>query len=190
MPVAMISTSTSPARGPSRSTSWISSGWFGATAIAARVFMISSLAGAEASSFSARGAARNPQWQGLAKSAPTATVYSMQRVADRPNLSDELASTVRDMILDGGLPAGERVNEVHLAARLGVSRTPVREALSRLVSEGAVTIVPRLGFFICPLTAEEVEDIYPMRALLDPAALRLAGIPPRAKLERLKTLNR
>jgi DNA-binding GntR family transcriptional regulator len=114
----------------------------------------------------------------------------MQRVADRANLSDELAATVRDMILDGSLPAGERVNEVHLAARLGVSRTPVREALSRLVSEGAVTIVPRLGFFICPLTAEEVEDIYPMRALLDPAALRLAGIPPRAKLERLKTLNR
>ena len=114
----------------------------------------------------------------------------MQRVADRPNLSEELAASVRDMIIDGGLPAGERVNEVHLAARLGVSRTPLREALSRLVSEGAVTIVPRLGFFVCPLTAEEVENIYPMRAILDPAALRLAGIPPRAKMQRLRALTR
>jgi DNA-binding GntR family transcriptional regulator len=114
----------------------------------------------------------------------------MQRVANRPNLGEELAATIRDLILDGSLSAGARINEVHLAARLGVSRTPLRESLSRLVSEGAVTIVPRLGFFVCPLTAEEVENIYPMRAILDPAALRLAGIPSASKLKRLKALNR
>ena len=83
----------------------------------------------------------------------------MQRISDRPNLSDDLATRLRTMVVEGELPAGERVNEVHLAARLGVSRTPLREALSRLASEGAVTSVPRLGFFVCPLTAEEVDRL-------------------------------
>jgi DNA-binding GntR family transcriptional regulator len=114
----------------------------------------------------------------------------MQQIAIRPNLSGDLSTRLRDMILEGELPAGERLNEVHLAAKLGVSRTPLREALSRLVSEGAVTSVPRLGFFVCPLTAEEVEHLYPMRALLDPAALRQSGPVPGPRIARLKALNR
>ena len=114
----------------------------------------------------------------------------MQYAPERLNLSSELVATVRAMILDGDLAAGARINEVHLAARLAVSRTPLREALMRLVSEGAVTTVPRLGFYVCPLTAEEVEHLYPMRAILDPAALRMAGIPPRRKIEALAALNR
>src|SRR5262245_36973472 len=96
---------------------------------------------------------------------------------DRPNISDVLATALRDMIVDGRLPAGERINEVHLAARLQVSRTPLREALGRLVAEGALTSVPRIGYFVCPLTLDEFEQLYPIRAILDPEALRLAGIP-------------
>ncbi|HEY0411616.1 MAG TPA: GntR family transcriptional regulator [Allosphingosinicella sp.] len=113
----------------------------------------------------------------------------MQRVADRTNLSDALASEVRTMILDGALAAGERINEVHLAARLGVSRTPLREALMRLVSEGAVTSVARLGFYVVPLTAEELQYLYPVRGILDPAALRMGGLPPPGRIARLKALN-
>jgi DNA-binding GntR family transcriptional regulator len=113
----------------------------------------------------------------------------MQSTIDRPNLSDELAQSVRTMILEGSLAPG-RVNEVHLSATLGVSRTPLREALMRLVSEGALTSIARRGFFVAPLTAEEVEQLYPIRAILDPAALRLAGIPPRARLKRLRDINR
>ena len=114
----------------------------------------------------------------------------MQRVAPRPNLSDELAGVVRAMILDGSLPSAERINEVHLAAKLSVSRTPLREALTRLTSEGALTSVPRIGFYVCPLSEEEVEHLYPMRAILDPAALREGGIPSHERIEKLKTLNR
>ena len=93
------------------------------------------------------------------------------------------------MILDGRLPAGERINEVRLAAQLGVSRTPLREALARLANEGALRDEPRRGYFVKPLTGEEVRAIYPIRAILDPAALRLAGIPaparwPAARAER------
>lgn len=114
----------------------------------------------------------------------------MQNLRQRANLSEAVADRVRDMILDGRLPPGSRVNEVQLAARQGVSRTPLREALSRLVAEGALRDLPRRGFFVRQLTAEEVRHIYPIRSLLDPAALRLAGIPPAIAIERLRKLNR
>jgi len=117
-----------------------------------------------------------------------AIVYSMQRVV-RPSLTEDLGRTVRDMIVDGALAAGERINEVHLAARLGVSRTPLREALMGLAAEGAVTHVPRLGFHVVPLSAEELEQLYPVRAILDPAALRMAGLPNASRIARLKALN-
>jgi DNA-binding GntR family transcriptional regulator len=115
----------------------------------------------------------------------------MQSVlASRPNISAELATTLREMIVDGRLPAGERLNEVHLAAKLGVSRTPLREALMKLVAEGAITVLPRLGFYACPLTVEELEQLYPIRGILDPEALRLAGIPSPERIEKLKAMNR
>jgi DNA-binding GntR family transcriptional regulator len=109
---------------------------------------------------------------------------------ERPNISESLVVSLRGMIVDGSLPAGGRVNEVHLAASLGVSRTPLREALGRLVAEGALAVKPRLGYFVCPLTLEEFQQIYPVRAILDPEALRLAGIPPAKRLEELESLNK
>jgi DNA-binding GntR family transcriptional regulator len=114
----------------------------------------------------------------------------MQTALDRPNLSETVATRVRDMIVDGRLAPGERVNEVRLAARLGISRTPLREALSALAAEGALASSPRIGYFIAPLTLEEFDQIYPIRATLDPEALRLAGLPPPDHLERLQDLNR
>ena len=113
----------------------------------------------------------------------------MQRFDGRTNLAEEVANLLRNMIIDGRLPAGERINEVRLAAEIGVSRTPLREALSRLVSEGALHDVPRRGFFVRALSADEVRAIYPIRAILDPAALRLAGIPGKAKIARLRQTN-
>ena len=113
----------------------------------------------------------------------------MQKFDSRMNLAEEVANVLRDMILDGRLPAGDRINEVQLAAEIGVSRTPVREALSRLVNEGALDEVPRHGFFVRRLTAEEFQQIYPMRAILDPAALRLAGIPSEKTIAKLRELN-
>jgi DNA-binding GntR family transcriptional regulator len=109
---------------------------------------------------------------------------------DRPNLSDSVAAAVRELIVDGRLRPGERVNEVRLAARLGVSRTPLREALTWLVAEGTLASRPRCGFHVRPLTLEEFEQVYPIRALLDPEALRLAGLPPPRQLARLTALNR
>jgi DNA-binding GntR family transcriptional regulator len=107
----------------------------------------------------------------------------------RDNISDIVAAELRNQIVDGRLPAGERINEVHLARQLGVSRTPVREAIARLAQEGALRQVPRIGFFVLPLTLEEFEQIYPIRPLLDPEALRLAGLPSPTRMERLQEIN-
>ncbi|MGD9980269.1 MAG: GntR family transcriptional regulator [Hyphomonadaceae bacterium] len=107
----------------------------------------------------------------------------------RGNISDAAADALRAMIVDGRLAAGDRLNEVHLAAQLGVSRTPLREALSGLVAEGALIARPRLGYFVRPLSLEEFEQIYDIRPLLDPEALRLAGVPSAKRISRLEKLN-
>jgi DNA-binding GntR family transcriptional regulator len=108
---------------------------------------------------------------------------------NRPNVSLELADTVRQMIVSQELEPGQRLNEVHLASQLGVSRTPLREALSSLVAEGALEVIPRRGFFVTPLSVEELQQIYPIRALLDPEALRVTGVPSGATLDKLDQLN-
>ena len=115
----------------------------------------------------------------------------MQKIPEtrRGNISEAVADAVREMIVDGRLSAGDRINEVSLAAQLGVSRTPLREALSGLVSEGAVTVRPRLGYFVRPLLLEEFEQVYDLRPLLDPEALRLAGAPSAQRIARLERLN-
>lgn len=107
----------------------------------------------------------------------------------RANISDDVAEAVREMIVAGALCDGERVNEVHLAEKLGVSRTPLREALNRLVAEGALIAQPRRGLFVRPLSVEEFDGLYDVRPLLDPEALRLSGVPDAARLEELEQLN-
>ncbi len=105
------------------------------------------------------------------------------------NISDQAARAVRGMILDGRLPDGERINEVHLADALGVSRTPLREGLGRLVHERMVTVQPKRGYFVAPLTIAEFRQLYGIRPILDPEALSLAGLPSEQQIDRLISLN-
>jgi DNA-binding GntR family transcriptional regulator len=109
---------------------------------------------------------------------------------DRPNAPEVVAAALREAIIDGRLLPGRRINEVHLARELGVSRTPLREALMRLTAEGTVKTIPRRGFFVHSLSVEEFQDVYAIRAVLDPEALKLAGIPSGSHLDELETLNR
>src|SRR5437763_16377002 len=101
---------------------------------------------------------------------------------ERGNISEELANTIRRMVVDGAIPAGSRINEVHLARDLGVSRTPLREAIARLVREDTLVAVPRVGAFVKPLSVDEFDQIYSIRNLLDPEALRIAGMPSQQQL--------
>ena len=117
------------------------------------------------------------------------TVYSMQRAPLTDTLATALVGRVRDAILDGTLPDGERVNEVHLAERLGVSRTPLREALNRLVSDGLLTLRARHGYSVPALTLAAFEAEYGVRPILDVAALELQGLPAPDALADLEELN-
>jgi DNA-binding GntR family transcriptional regulator len=107
-----------------------------------------------------------------------------------PNKPASVVDTVRNLIIAGRYAPGERINEVHLARDLGLSRTPVREGLMLLVSEGALTVRPRYGFYVAELSLEELEQLYPIRALLGPEALRLAGLPSAQTLQHLESLNK
>jgi GntR family transcriptional regulator of vanillate catabolism len=82
---------------------------------------------------------------------------------------------LRELILEGELSGGERLSEVPLAERLGVSRTPLRLALARLEHEGLLQSVPGGGFVVSMFTLEEVRDAIDLRGVLEGTAARLAA---------------
>lgn len=86
-------------------------------------------------------------------------------------LGDRVYATLRDYLRAGRLATGHPLQEAALAAQLGVSRTPVREALARLASEGLVVAEGR-SFTVPALTDADIQDIYELRFLLEPQALR------------------
>ena len=98
---------------------------------------------------------------------------------------------LRALILTGEYGPEERLIEEQLAERLGVSRTPVRQALTMLEAEGLVEITPNRGATVCSFSIEDVWDIYDLRAVLEGhAARRAAGRIERRELERLRELAR
>lgn len=110
------------------------------------------------------------------------------QIATKP-ISEAAADAVRNMIVGGALADGARINEVHLAETLDISRTPLREGLMRLVAEGVVTTEPRRGFFVAPLTLDDFHQLYEIRPILDPEALRMAGIPANRSIDSLERIN-
>jgi DNA-binding GntR family transcriptional regulator len=88
--------------------------------------------------------------------------------------SERTLGEVRELILAGDFAAGARLGEAELAERLGVSRTPVREALSRLAAEGLVEIVPNRGARVSSWTVAELEGVFDLRAALEPRLTALA----------------
>ena len=96
---------------------------------------------------------------------------------------------LRALILTGEYSPDERLIEEQLAERLGVSRTPVRQALTMLEAEGLVEIAPNRGATVCSFSFDDVWDIYDLRAVLEGhAARRAAGRIARLELERLRVL--
>ena len=83
-------------------------------------------------------------------------------------------AAIREMAIRYELAPGETVNEATLAAKLGVSRTPVREALNRLVTERLMTFVPNKGFFCRTLSPEEICDLFEVRECLEVTGFCLA----------------
>jgi DNA-binding GntR family transcriptional regulator len=108
------------------------------------------------------------------------------------SLVESAYRTMRQRILDNVWPPGYRALEQKLALELGMSRTPVREALSRLQREGLVEVIPRHGMSVLPVSAEDMRDIYEMLTALEAMAAELAvrRKPSEAQLKPLLTASR
>ena len=90
-------------------------------------------------------------------------------------LRDMVFDVLMSAIMQGQLSPGERLLEVQLADEMGVSRTPVREAIRRLELEGFVVMVPRKGAYVAGLSINDVEEVYEIRTVLETLAVRLAA---------------
>ena len=89
-------------------------------------------------------------------------------------LRDVVFRTLRQAILTGEMKPGERLLEIHLANKLGVSRTPIREAIRMLELEGLVIMVPRRGAQVAQITEKSMSDVLEVRCALDELAVELA----------------
>jgi len=106
-------------------------------------------------------------------------------------LYQEVADRLRDMIQTGELQSGAWIDEVRLTSVLGISRTPLREALKVLVAEGLLRLEPRRGCFVNELSARDLENIFPLMAMLEGrCAYEAASKVTQADLRRLETLHR
>ncbi|MBZ4642502.1 MAG: hypothetical protein PWQ25_1479 [Deferribacteres bacterium] len=93
---------------------------------------------------------------------------------DNTTLSEKIAETIRGYILNGTLKAGDRLTEPKLSEMLGISRTPIREALRLLEMEGFVEIFPRRGAVVSVVTDKDVDDIFVLKMKLESLAAKLA----------------
>lgn len=89
-------------------------------------------------------------------------------------LRDVVFNTLRKAILNGTLKPGERLMEVHLANKLGVSRTPIREAIRKLELEGLVVMIPRKGAEVAKISEKSLQDVLEVRRALDVLIAELA----------------
>ena len=90
------------------------------------------------------------------------------------NARDVVFNTLRQAILTGELKPGERLMEIHLANKLGVSRTPIREAIRKLELEGLVTMIPRRGAEVAQITEKSMNDVLEVRRAMDALCVELA----------------
>jgi DNA-binding GntR family transcriptional regulator len=100
---------------------------------------------------------------------------------------ESLYASLRDLIASGDLYPGRRVTEVELSERFGVSRTPVRDALKRLESEGLLSSAPRRGLVVTQLSPQQVSELYAVREVLEAFAARLMA--HHASEMEIETLN-
>src|SRR4030088_1674226 len=113
-----------------------------------------------------------------------------ERTGSEPlQLTLQAAAQIRGLIIDRVLLPGEKILQVELAERIGVSRSPLREALRTLESEGVVAYEVNRGYVVARLDDEDLAQIYRMRELLEDELLRTVRRPDGGVLSDLKNLN-
>jgi DNA-binding GntR family transcriptional regulator len=108
---------------------------------------------------------------------------------ERSSTANRVAALLRARIAKGSIEPGERLNELALAGELGVSRSPIREALAQLAGEGLVNVVPYKGTFVTALSQERLHDLLDFRLALEQFAVRRAiERAKKADFDRFETL--
>lgn len=105
-------------------------------------------------------------------------------------LRNQIQELLFQRIISGDLVAGTDLNETVLAEELGVSRTPLREALLMLKAADFIHDEPGQGFFVAPLSSDEATDLYDVLGALECFGLEVAGLPDEEVVERLSEINR
>ncbi len=95
------------------------------------------------------------------------------------NLTQRAYRAIRDDIVKGRLNGKQRLTEAFFVRRLGVSKSPIREALNRLEADGLIVIEPRKGASVVSLSVEDVDEIYELREILEAAAIRNLAAEPK-----------
>ena len=106
----------------------------------------------------------------------TLGIEQLSGLAERKSLGQHVFENLKQAIINGKIPAGQRLVENRLAETLGISRTPVREAIHKLEREGFLGKRPRGGFVVLGLDSVDIEETFGIRSVLEGYAARLAAI--------------
>jgi len=115
----------------------------------------------------------------------------MMKVIEKKTLHEEIANNLRELIMSGGLQEGDKIKEDELCSSMGISKTPLREALRVLSVEGLIKLVPNRGSFVSTPTFEEIREMFDVMSVLEGICARAAaqkmGVKDLATLEKLHT---
>src|SRR5437764_3615243 len=115
---------------------------------------------------------------------------TMRKLKIPTNLTALAYRSIKDYILEGRLDEDSRLTEEFLSGHLGISKSPIREALNRLETEGLIRIEPRKGAYLRRLSPEEVHDLYDIREALETHVVRTARLAPALFAELHQSLKR
>jgi len=105
------------------------------------------------------------------------------------NLTQQAYRSIRDTIIWGKFDGREHLTEEFFANRFGISKSPIREALNRLESEGLITIIPRRGAFVTDFSVHDAEEIYELREALEVLAIRDVILNPKVMAQLRKSVR-
>ena len=114
----------------------------------------------------------------------------MRKLKIPDNLTTRAYNTIKEHILDGRLTEDSRLTEGSLSARLGISKSPIREALNRLEADGLVRIEPRKGAYLRRLSASEMNELYDLREALEVHVVRTMRVTPELLMELSQSVKR
>ena len=113
------------------------------------------------------------------------------RIDDHRTLRERILSTIRAAIVNGEIRPGTRIMEPELAERFGISRTPIREAIRQLESEGLISVIPRKGAIVASISPQDISNFYELKMILEGHAARLAAKNlTENDLAKMETVNR